>query len=35
LNVLLPLSTVAFVIAVAAVSSLTVAKAIRYVVHKE
>jgi hypothetical protein len=35
LNVLLPLSTVAFVIAVAGVSSLTVAKAIRYVVHKE
>ena len=35
LNVLLPLSTVVFVIAVAGVSSLTVAKAIRYVVHKE
>ena len=34
LNVLLPLSTVVFVIAVAGVSSLTVAKAIRYVVHK-
>ncbi len=35
LNVLLPLSTVAFVIATAGASSLTVTKAIKYVVHKE
>jgi hypothetical protein len=33
LNVLLPLSTVAFVIAAAGVSSLIVAKAIKYVIH--
>ena len=35
LNILLPLSTVAFVIAAAGVSSLTVAKAIKYVVHRQ
>ena len=33
LNVMLPLGTVSFVIAAAGVSSLTVAKAIKYVVH--
>jgi peptide/nickel transport system substrate-binding protein len=35
LNVLLPLSTVAFVIAAAGASSLTMAKAIKYVLHRE
>ena len=33
LNVMLPLATVSFVISAAGVSSLTVAKAIKYVVH--
>jgi hypothetical protein len=35
LNILLPLSTVAFVIAVAGVSSLAMAKAIKYVMRDQ